>query len=107
MRERQCEDASVPARTPAPPPSSRNDAALRWLAGLPRLTVPAVVLALTLAGLSAPPAIGAPCLLLVVLFLGWLASLAWPVLDQRGRALRLLTMGLLIGAAIARSVGAL
>jgi len=96
----------VPARTPAPAPSPRNAAALRRLAALPRLTVPAVVLALTLAGLSAPPAIGAPCLVLVVLFLGWLASLAWPALDQRGRTLRLLMMGLLIGAAVARSVGA-
>lgn len=74
---------------------------------LPRLLVPGLVLLLTFAGLAAPARVGAPCLMLVAAFLGWLAALSWPVLDSRGRALRVLTIGLLLGAAVARLYGRL
>jgi uncharacterized membrane protein YeaQ/YmgE (transglycosylase-associated protein family) len=59
------------------------------------------------AGLLAPPPIGVACLVILASFLGWLASLAWPKLDQVGRLLRALVVGMLIGAAIARATGAL
>jgi hypothetical protein len=93
---------------PSPPPArTRSQALLLRLSRLPRLVVPAAVLALTLAGLTAPPLVGALCLLLVAAFLAWLASLAWSAVAPGGRMLRTLTVGLLVGAAVARGVGAL
>ncbi len=89
-----------------PSPSSRSQAALLRLARLPRLFVPAAVLVLTLAGLAAPVMIAVPCLLVLVAFLSWLAVLAWAKLSPGGRALRALTIALLVGAATARTVGA-
>lgn len=94
--------------SPSSPPSRpRSQAALVRLSALPRLVVPAAVLVLTLAGLLAPPVVGAVCLLLVAAFLAWLGSLSWPVLTPGGRAMRTLTVGLLVGAAVARAVGGL
>lgn len=86
---------------------TRNQLLLARLHSLPRFTVPAIVLILTLVGLMAPPVIGVPCLLILVLFLGWLASFAWRSLDTNGRLIRALALGLLVGAAIARATGAL
>jgi hypothetical protein len=88
-------------------PPTRSQLLLARLHALPRLTVPAIVLVLTVAGLLAPPAIGAPCLVILAVFLGWLASLAWPRLDTGGRLVRALVVGLLAGAAIARATGAM
>jgi hypothetical protein len=96
----------VPARTPAPPPS-RSAVVLQRLSRLPKLLVPALVLGLTLAGLAAPPLVAVPCLLLVAAFLAWLGAMSWPVLDPFGRLMRVLTVTLLVGAAAARSAGAL
>lgn len=96
----------MPARTPAPPPS-RSAIALQWLSRLPKLLVPAVVLALTLTGLAGPPWLAVPCLLLVAAFLAWLGAMSWPVLEPFGRMMRVLTVTLLVGAAVARSTGAL
>ena len=86
---------------------TRSQQVLARLHTLPRLTVPAAVLILTLIGLMAPPMVGVPCLVILVLFLGWLAALAWPSLDRSGRLIRALAIGLLVGAAIARATGAL
>jgi hypothetical protein len=86
---------------------TRSEVVLARLHALPRLTVPAIVLVLTIAGLLAPPLIGVPCLIILAGFLGWLASLAWPKLDPPGRLLRALIIGMLVGAAIARATGAL
>jgi hypothetical protein len=89
------------------PQPTRSQVLLARLHALPRLTVPAIVLVLTIAGLLAPPPIGVPCLIILAAFLGWLAWLAWPRLDRGGRLLRALVVGLLVGAAIARATGAL
>jgi hypothetical protein len=89
------------------PPPTRSELVLARLHALPRLTVPAIVLVLTVAGLLAPPPIGVPCLVILAAFLGWLAWLAWPKLDPTGRLLRALVVGMLVGAAIARGTGAL
>jgi hypothetical protein len=40
-------------------------------------------------GLAVPGWVGAAALVLVAAFLGWLAALSWPALDQNGRLLRL------------------
>ena len=86
---------------------TRGQLFLARLHSLPRFTVPAIVLILTLVGLIAPPVIGVPCLLILAVFLGWLASFAWRSLDTNGRLIRALALGLLVGAAIARATGAL
>ena len=92
------------ARTPAPPPGR---ALLVRLSRLPPLLAPGIVLLLTFAGLAAPAWVGAPCLVVVAAFLSWLGALSWPILDPRGRTLRVLTVGLLLGAAVARLNGLL
>jgi hypothetical protein len=89
------------------PQPTRSQVLLARLHALPRLTVPAAVLVLTVAGLMAPPPIGVPCLVVLAAFLGWLASQAWPRLDTSGRLLRALVVGLLVGAALARATGTL
>lgn len=88
-------------------PPTRSQVLLARLHALPRLTIPAAVLILTVVGLLAPPVIGVLCLLILALFLGWLAALAWPRLDSAGRLLRALAVGLLVGAAIGRATGAI
>jgi hypothetical protein len=90
-----------------PTQPTRSQVVLARLHAMPRLTVPAIVLVLTVAGLMAPPPVGVLCLVILAVFLGWLASLAWPRLDTTGRLLRALVVGLLVGAAIARATGAL
>jgi hypothetical protein len=90
----------VPARPPASPP---GHGLLLRLSRLPRLVVPGAVLVLVVAGLAAPAWVGVPCLVVVAAFLGWLATVSWPVLESGGRTLRVLTVTLLLAAAAGRS----
>ena len=94
----------MPTPTSAAPPG--RDLLVR-LSRLPRLLVPGAVLVLVVAGLAAPAWLGAPCLVVVAAFLGWLASISWPVLEPGGRMLRVLTVGLLLAAAAGRVYGIL
>lgn len=80
----------------------RSGVLLAWLSLRPRLLLPGVVLALLLASGLLPLAPGAVCLLLVVLVVGWLSYLSWPVLDGRGRLVRLLVVLMLLGLGAAR-----
>jgi len=70
----------------------RSTGPLTWLATRPRWVPLVLVLALLLAGLLAPPAIGAVCLLALALVLLWLTYLAWPKLEMGGRLVRLLVV---------------
>ena len=70
----------------------RSTGPLTWLATRPRWVPLVLVLALLLAGLLAPPAIGAVCLLALALGLLWLTYLAWPKLEMGGRLVRLLVV---------------
>jgi hypothetical protein len=63
------------------------------------------MLVLMLVGLSAPLALALPALAIVAAFVGWLAYLSWPVLSSRGRLLRIVMVGLVVGAGVARAVG--
>lgn len=72
---------------------------------LPRLTIPAVTLALVLVGLAAPPAYAVPALALIGLFLLWLAYLSWPVLSVTGRLTRVVVVALVGLCAVARVYG--
>jgi uncharacterized protein DUF6703 len=62
--------------------------ALVFLQQLPRWMLLLAVLALMLTGFFVPGLIGAAALLLVGIFLGWLAYLSWPRVNASGRALR-------------------
>jgi hypothetical protein len=62
--------------------------------------VPLIMLVVAVAGLIAGGVVGFVLLGLVAAFLGWLALLSWPVLDQRARLLRLLGVGLVAAAAV-------
>ena len=68
----------------------RSTGPLTWLATRPRWVPFVLVLALLLAGLFAPPVIGAACLAVLLLGLVWLTYLAWPKLTAGGRLTRVL-----------------
>ena len=70
----------------------RSTGPLTWLATRPRWVPLVLVLVLLLAGLLAPPVIGAVCVLVLVLGLLWLTYLAWPKLETSGRLIRLLVV---------------
>jgi hypothetical protein len=71
---------------------ARIATAPKWLVGL-------AAGAVLLGGLLAPSPWGPLLLLVVAAFLGWLVLLSWPALDTRGRLIRLVTLGLVLGAA--------
>ena len=80
------------------PALTRLTTAPRWLVGL----VPAAVL---LGGLLAPVPWGPALLALVVLFLAWLLTLAWPKLEPRARAVRTGVIVLLLAVVVAQTAG--
>lgn len=61
---------------------------LLYLHQLPAWLPPLAMAALLVAGLALPGWIGAAVLVLLAVFLGWLAVLSWPALPPRGRLLR-------------------
>lgn len=75
---------------------------LARLSTLPRLTVPVAALVLLLVGLMARPLFALPALALLVALVGWLASLAWPQADTRGRLVRLVAVVALSAILLAR-----
>ncbi len=79
--------------------------ALVWLTSRPTFFVPLLSAVLLLAGLFAPPAVGAPLLLLLALLVGWLSYLSWPVVSGVQRLLRLSTIGLVLAAVAGKLSG--
>src|SRR5437870_3373111 len=78
--QRNAPQPSAPPAGPVRRAVSRHSAtALATLGRLPRLAVPVFLGVLLLAGLAAPPVIGAVCLAAVLLFVGWLGYLSWPL----------------------------
>jgi small-conductance mechanosensitive channel len=75
------------------------------MARLPMWVIPAVILLLMVVGLSAPLVYAVPALVVVAMFMGWLAYLSWPVLTPRGRLLRVVMIVLVAGSVTARSTG--
>lgn len=78
---------------------------LRALNRVPRALIVIGLAAFLVAGLLAPPAIGSTLLLVLGLFLLWLVALSWPVLPMGSRFMRLITVGLVFGAAALRASG--
>ena len=75
---------------------------LLWLSSKPKYFVPVVSAALLIGGLAAPVSIGVPLLVLLVLLVGWLSYLSWPVVEGFQRLLRLGTLGLVIAAIVGK-----
>ena len=76
---------------------------LLWLSARPKFLLPVVTVLLLVVGLAAPTTIGVPVLGLLVLLIGGLSYLSWPVIEGAARLLRLATIGLLIAAIVGRS----
>ena len=74
--------------------------ALVFLQQLPRWVLLLAVLGLMLTGFFVPGAIGAAALLLVGIFLGWLAYLSWPRVNASGRALRVIAVTCMVVLAV-------
>jgi Family of unknown function (DUF6703) len=86
--------------------ADRSRGVVVWLARQPPLLIPAVMLALMLIGLVVSTlAIAVPALALVVVFVGWLAFLSWPVLAPGQRAIRVVMIGVVLFAALGRVAG--
>lgn len=76
-----------------------------WLSRLPQFVIPAAMVGLMVVGLAATTAVALPALLLVMMFIGWLAFLSWPVISLGQRAIRLVAIGLVVVAAVGRVAG--
>ncbi len=90
-----------------PPPSQEEDrgrAFLAWLRQLPPLVVPCVLVVLVWVGLMASVYAAVPALTLIGGFVAWTANLSWPDLDLRGRLLRGLVLGVLLALAISQII---
>ena len=95
-----------------PPPAAWSEWLARvsrpWLLRLraaPRAALLIVLVAVLGLGLFTPGPLGGFFLLLIGLFLLWLALLAWPVLHSGARAIRIGVAVFVIAAAIAKAVG--
>ncbi|WP_262849201.1 hypothetical protein [Mumia quercus] len=71
-----------------------------------RIVIPVLGAVLLVAGLSAPPVLAIPALVVLVLFVGWLA-LRSPVHGARLDRVRLLVLGVLVALLVGRVAGAL
>ena len=86
-----------------PSPLERFSAPLLvQLSRVPRWLLVVVVLGLTLGGLLLENAVGAALLLVLAIFIAWLAIVAWSTLTPVGRLARLVVVGLVVFAAVTR-----
>jgi hypothetical protein len=63
------------------------------------------MLLLMLVGLSTPLPFALPALAIAAAFVTWLAFLSWPVLTSGARLLRVVMVGVVVGAAVGRAAG--
>jgi uncharacterized protein DUF6703 len=82
----------------------RSATPLLWLHQLPRWLLPVLAVALLVTGLAVAGWAGAIALFALAGMLGWFAAVSWPRLNAQGRALRVLTVGLLVAAAVIRGL---
>jgi hypothetical protein len=78
----------------------RSAPALLWLHSLPRWALMVALLVMLVAGLLIPGIIGAALLLILAAMTAWLLILSWPLLDTKGRFLRLMVPLALTAVAI-------
>ena len=85
-----------------------EDASRGPLVALNRVPKALIVIGLAaflVGGLLLPSPWGWLALIVLGVFLGWLLALSWPVIPGTSRLLRLLTVGLVFGAAYMRASG--
>jgi hypothetical protein len=70
----------------------RSRLPLAYLRQLPPWTIPVLSAALLVAGLAIKGPGGAAAIVLLLVFLGWLAYLSWPRLGLAGRLLRVIIL---------------
>jgi hypothetical protein len=80
----------------------RSAPLLLWLSARPKFLVPGIMALLLIGGLAAPPGLGTPLLLVLLAFVGWLTYLSWPVIESRGRLIRVALMGLIVAAIVGK-----
>lgn len=80
----------------------RSAVPLVWLHQAPRWILPAAMAGVLLGGLLLEGIPGAALLVLLAVFIGWLAFLAWPALSTGQRTLRCAALVVLVGLALAR-----
>jgi hypothetical protein len=88
-------------------PSALERISAPWLVRLtlvPRWLFLIVLGALLFAGLYLENAVGGVLLLILALFLAWLASLGWSHVSPMGRVLRLVTVGVLVYLAVGKFI---
>lgn len=88
-------------------PSALERISAPWLVRLtlvPRWLFLIVLGALLFAGLYLENAVGGVLLLILALFLAWLASLGWSHVSPIGRVLRLVTVGVLVYLAVGKFI---
>jgi uncharacterized protein DUF6703 len=94
--------------TPAPANSLRarvekaSRPVLLRLHAMPQFAVPLITVVLLAVGVLAPLPIGLVALALVLLFVGWIAYLSWPVASIGGRIWRILILVLIVVLAVVR-----
>jgi hypothetical protein len=71
-----------------------------YLRALPRWLPPVAIAALFIGGLAVRGWGGAAMLLVVTVFLAWLAALSWPALQPQTRVLRVAAVAVLLGLAV-------
>ncbi|MEO6204133.1 MAG: DUF6703 family protein [Mycobacteriales bacterium] len=92
----------MPRPEPVPPATGlrrtverRSGPVLVLLSQQPKLAVPVISIVLLIAGLALPRLLGAAFLLLLLLLVGWLSYLSWPVVVGPARVVRLLSVALI------------
>ena len=70
----------------------RSAVPLTYLRQLPPWTIPVLSAALLVAGLAIKGPVGAAAIVLLLIFLGWLAYVSWPQLSPAGRLLRVIIL---------------
>jgi hypothetical protein len=94
--------------TPAPVDSLRariekvSRPILVRLHAMPQMLVPLITIVLLAVGVLAPLPIGLVALAVVLLFVGWIAYLSWPVAGVGGRIWRILIVVLIVALAVVR-----
>ena len=71
----------------------------------PQFLIPAVMVVLMLVGLLAPLAVALPALVVIGMFVTWLAFLSWPVIDTRQRVVRVVMIAVIALAFVGRTAG--
>jgi hypothetical protein len=73
---------------------------LFFLAHLPKWVPMVVALGLLVTGFVVPGLLGAAALLLVAIFLGWLAYMSWPRINTYGRVMRVVALACMVAIVV-------